>query len=301
MWDWELLKSNAGCHSYRIIADYKNEDFQYTLAESQVSPEDEYCLHNHALYEIVCGLGGEAVYMVEGVRYTLEPGGLLIINPTVSHKLFVSPELPFKRHTLFIHYASGPSSLGSLISHSQRSNGDKRIGSMYYPPEDAVRCAQSFARMSEICQAQDEHVRALAPCFAQSMLAELAALMYQKHPQRCSQGVSHAMDSLIEYLSQNFTKNLSLQSIANTFHLSKDYCNRLFHDATGMTVMQYILYNRILLARQLLMNGASAADVARQVGYSDYSSFYRAYHKVTGRSPSDDREIPEQPQAGRQA
>ena len=109
------------------------------------------------------------------------------------------------------------------------------------------------------------------------------------------------MDSLIEYLSQNFTKNLSLQSIANTFHLSKDYCNRLFHDATGMTVMQYILYNRILLARQLLMNGASAADVARQVGYSDYSSFYRAYHKVTGRSPSDDREIPEQPQAGRQA
>ena len=95
MWDWELLKSNAGCHSYRIIADYKNEDFQYTLAESQVSPEDEYCLHNHALCEIVCGLGGEAVYMVEGVRYTLEPGGLLIINPTVSHKLFVSPELPF--------------------------------------------------------------------------------------------------------------------------------------------------------------------------------------------------------------
>ena len=52
MWDWELLKSNAGCHSYRIIADYKNEDFQYTLAESQVSPEDEYCLHNLSLIHI---------------------------------------------------------------------------------------------------------------------------------------------------------------------------------------------------------------------------------------------------------
>lgn len=39
------------------------------------------------------------------------------------------------------------------------------------------------------------------------------------------------------------------------------------------------------------MEGMSAAECARKVGYADYSSFYRAYRKVTGRSPSEDYEV----------
>lgn len=49
-----------------------------------------------------------------------------------------------------------------------------------------------------------------------------------------------------------------------------------------MSVMQYIAYNRVLYARQLLAQGMGAAEAAREVGFSDYSSFYRSYRKVTG-------------------
>lgn len=293
MWDWELLKNSSGRYQYQTFAEYKNEDFQYTHVVSRGSPEDEYCLHNHAMYEIVCSLRGEAVYMVEGVRYELEPGGLLIINPTVSHKPFVSSEAPFERHTIYV-YASGTSKLAGLLKHSLTSMDGKRMGSAYYSPEASEACARAFDRMSEVCVSTDENVHELLPYFAQCMLAEASILLRLRHPKQQSRGVSRTMDTLIEYLGQNFTKNLTLQGIADAFHLSKDYCNRLFHTATGMTVMQYILYNRILLARQLLMDGIPAVEVARNVGYADYSSFYRAYRKVTGRSPSDDHEVSEQ-------
>lgn len=290
MWDWELLKTNSGCHHYQTIAEYKDENFQYTRAISQGSPDDEYCLHNHAMYEIVCGLHGDAVYMVEGVRYELALGGLLVINPTVSHKPFVGSSTPFERHTIYV-YANGNSKMTRILENSLRNMDGKHIGSVYYSPEDARACLNAFNRMSEICVAEDENVRMLLPYFAQCMLAEISVIMRSKNPQQHSCGVSKTMDSLIDYLGTNFTQNLTLQNIADTFHLSKDYCNRLFHTATGMTVMQYILYNRILLARQFLMEGMSAAECARKVGYADYSSFYRAYRKVTGRSPSEDYEV----------
>ena len=61
-----------------------------------------------------------------------------------------------------------------------------------------------------------------------------------------------------------------------------------------MSVMQYVAYNRVLYARQLLAQGMGAAEAAREVGFSDYSSFYRSYRKVTGRSPRADYRAMEQ-------
>lgn len=292
MWDWELLKNGSGRHCYDIQGQYKNEDFQYTHAVSYGSLENEFCLHNHAMYELVYCVQGDAVYMVEGVKYALEPGGLLIINPAVPHKLFICSDAPFERHIVYIHYAGNSTDMASLLAKCQPVLGEKRMGSAYYPPEDARNCAQAFVRMSEVSKSKDKNIRDLMNYFAQYMIAELAMMILRKKPEKYSLGTSRTMDTLLIYLSQNFTKDLSLQEIADVFHLSKDYCNRLFHDATGMTVMQYITYNRILLAKQLLANGTPAIEAAKSVGYSEYSSFYRAYKKVTGRPPSDDHEIP---------
>ena len=61
-----------------------------------------------------------------------------------------------------------------------------------------------------------------------------------------------------------------------------------------MTIVQYIIYNRILLARQLLSNGISAGEAAERIGFKDYSSFYRNYRKITGRKPQDDYQPSEQ-------
>lgn len=291
MWDWELLKNGSGQHHYEILARYGNEDFQYNHAVSYGSQDDEFCLHNHSMYELVYCIAGDVVYLAEGVRYCMEPDSLLIINPAVPHKLFICSDAPFERHILYIYYAGSTSALSGMIAQCQWPVGRGRIGSAYFGPSETGQLSAGFARMSAACRSSDEAVRSLAPYFTQAVVAELLMIAREKNPTRFSVGTSKTIDTLLLYLSQNFTRNLSLSDIAERFYLSKDYCNRIFRKATGMTVMQYITYSRVLYAKQLLADGVPASEVAKRAGFSDYSNFYRAYRKITGRMPRDDHQI----------
>lgn len=293
MWDWELLKNGSGKHRYEIIGQYGNENFQYTHAVSYGSQEDEFCMHNHAMYEIVYCVRGDAVYMAEGVRYELEPNGLLIINPTVPHKLFLSSTEPFERHILYIYYARNTTDMSSLIAYHQPPVGQRRIGSAYFSPQHTQELMCFFNQMSKTSRSEKDGILNLMQYFAQAVIAQVSMIIQDNSPTTFSTGASRTLDTLIAYISQNYTQDLTLQGIADTFHMSKDYCNRLFREATGMTIMQFILYNRVLYAKQLLAEGVPASEVSRKAGYSDYSNFFRAYKKVTGRTPSDDYEISE--------
>lgn len=293
MWDWELLRNGSGMHRYEIVGKYGNEDFQYTHAISYGTQQDDYCIHSHAMYEIVYCIQGDVVYMAEGTRYPFEPGCLLILSPAVPHKLFIRSDQPFERHILYIYYAGNNSPLSAIMAQCQHPMQNKRVGSSYYAPEDVQALRADFERMSRASQSPREQIRNLTPCFTHAMLANLLLTLDGINPSRFSQSASRTTDRLMVYLNQNFTKPLTLQSIADTFCVSKDYCNRLFRQASGMTIMQYIIYSRVLYAKQLLTDGMPAAEAAQQAGFADYSNFYRSYFKITGRKPSTDHQLSE--------
>lgn len=54
----------------------------------------------------------------------------------------------------------------------------------------------------------------------------------------------------------------------------------------GITLNEYITQKRIMLAKEYLMGGIPPSQVYSKVGFWDYSSFYRAFKKTLGYSPS---------------
>ncbi len=292
MWDWELLKHNSGKHHYEIISMYKNEDFQYTRSVSRGTQEDEFCLHNHAMYELEYYLSGDVIYMVDGVRYKMEPGSLLMIAPTVPHKLFINTDTSFERHILYISHAGNESSIALLAKDSMKI-GNQKAGGVYYSPDAVADLLPLLEELGQCSASEDKQLNELAPYFVQAILAKLKIKARTQRPTLFSMGEDRTMDTVKEYVSRNLEKDISLQDVADRFKLSKDYCNRQFHKNTGMSIMQYVKYNRILRARQMLSDGVAASEAAERVGFKDYSSFYRAYRAITGRMPSEDYQIAE--------
>lgn len=293
MWDWELLKNGSCQHQYKVFEQYKNESFQFTHVITHGTEKDLFYLHNHAMYELVYCLSGNVAYMAEGVRYALEPGSLLIIGPTVLHRLFVCSDAPFERYILYINYLDKASPLSSLITACQPPIGKDRIGSAYYSAQDMAELSADFERIIRVCQSDKDKIKGLTPNYVQSLLSDLLIICEGKKPAASSVGDCTTSNMLVQYINANYFKDITLQDIADRFFLSKDYCNRLFKKTTGVTIMQYVLYNRIFCAKQLLAKGCSAVETAQRVGFSDYSSFFRAYRKITGRSPRDDYRLAE--------
>jgi AraC-like DNA-binding protein len=90
---------------------------------------------------------------------------------------------------------------------------------------------------------------------------------------------------IIQHIQENFSKDLSLNQIADKFFISKFYLCRLFKKSTGSTISEYIITCRIMKARELLKSGKPVKTVSKMVGFKSISHFIRTFKSSTGFSP----------------
>ena len=70
--------------------------------------------------------------------------------------------------------------------------------------------------------------------------------------------------------------------------LNKDYLNRVFKKAYGISISQYLIQERMRLAALLLKEPkANVNQVAEKVGYRDVTYFGSTFKKFTGLSPTE--------------
>ena len=91
--------------------------------------------------------------------------------------------------------------------------------------------------------------------------------------------------AILDYIRDNLSEPLTLDQIAGRFFISKHYLCRIFKSATGFSVMEYIIYSRVLKARQLLQEGVSVQQAGELAGFSDNSHFIRTFGHLTGITP----------------
>lgn len=95
------------------------------------------------------------------------------------------------------------------------------------------------------------------------------------------------INAAMEYIAQNYDRAISLQELADTVALSKQYFCRYFRMVTGKTPIVYLNCYRIERACFLMDHKKlSITEVALQSGYNDINYFIRCFKKNKGMSPS---------------
>ena len=80
--------------------------------------------------------------------------------------------------------------------------------------------------------------------------------------------------------------NLSIAAIADACHLSRSHFIRAFRHSTGATPHQWLLDERVALARRLLCHpGHTLAQIAVLCGFADQSHFTRVFTRREGVTP----------------
>ncbi len=98
--------------------------------------------------------------------------------------------------------------------------------------------------------------------------------------------------TVIKYIELKYSEHISIENIADTCCLNRSYLSRLFHEATGKTIKDYLLSVRMQKAEKLLKNSEyTISHIAFAVGYSDIFSFSKAFKKKRGITPSEYRSL----------
>jgi len=94
------------------------------------------------------------------------------------------------------------------------------------------------------------------------------------------------INDVLTYISENYADNITVQDLADILHLSRCYFSSIFKNSTGLSPYEYILNFRIHIAKQMLYDSTlSIEETGAKCGFSDTSSFIRAFKRETGLSP----------------
>lgn len=95
-----------------------------------------------------------------------------------------------------------------------------------------------------------------------------------------------------QYLHVNAGETISLQGVADHFHLSAGYLSVMFKKKIGEGFASYVLHLRLDNAKNLLLNtDQKIGDIAAEVGYDNAYYFDRVFKKTIGMTPSQFRSV----------
>ena len=91
-----------------------------------------------------------------------------------------------------------------------------------------------------------------------------------------------------EYIGKNYSKEISLNSIAAMLYMNPNYLSQLIKKKTGKTYQNYVTELRIGHAEKLLKEtNLKIYEVCEAVGYHDVRHFSDLFERITGKKPSD--------------
>ena len=245
-------------------------------------------VHHHDFYEVYFLLGGSVSYWVEGRIVRMTPGDLLFINPMELHRPISDPENPVcERFVLWIRrdFLEGLSTEQmSLTACFDTSRPDH---SHLIRPSGTERAVLT-ARMGELVR--ESYSREMGSALSAhgillQLMVQLNRLSGRADGGQEDEPLSELVQGAMAYISENLSADLSLEQIAGHLFVSKYHLSHAFTREVGVSVYRYIVLRRLLLARQLLLSGETAAQVCRNCGFTDYTAFYRAFKSEYGISP----------------
>ena len=96
---------------------------------------------------------------------------------------------------------------------------------------------------------------------------------------------------VVEYIHEHLTEDLTLESMSELAAMSGFHFSRAFKTETGKSPLQYVIAERISLAKVLLKTTSlTVSEVCFRCGYNDTSRFGQHFKRATGATPSQFRD-----------
>ncbi len=263
-----------------LIDDYRLFHIRDRLSLNEID------YHYHEFHKALMFVGGNAAYVIEGKHYLLSPFDVVLVPRGCVHKPEVGLAAPYERYVLYLSPAFLRSVAGcdletcfieadAAYSHVLRADPAKR-----------EKIAALFSSIEEAGGGGEFGGELLARLHVFELLIELGRLALAPGGKRESAVYDEKIVEILSWINDNLLSEISIDGLAAKFYISKYHMMRRFRAETGYSIHSYITNKRLLLARDLLLGGAAAAEACLGCGYGDYSAFSRAYKKQFGVPPS---------------
>ncbi len=251
------------------------------------------CAFDNRLFYCKSGCGS---MIIEGKEYSIFQGVLALIPSGVAYCYYPDKKDPMKFLALNFDYDARACHITAPIPPVRAENFDKAniISRICFTDAQVLNAPLVLDKMNiietELEKINSEYMKKefLYEIRCSNLLhSALTRIILRAGHETLSKGEILA-ERIIEYIRENFSKEITLEMLGDTFGYHPNYLNSVFARHTGKPIYSYLIDFRIDEAINLLENThMSVSEISNAVGFCDISHFSKSFKKKTGRSPSD--------------
>lgn len=255
---------------------------------------EDYPIHWHAATEIIMPVENTYSVTMNKTQYTLNEGDILIIPPGELHELFAPPtgtRIIFMFDFTLVSNLKGFSSILPVITQPRLIT--KQNCPDIYDEERALlwKIAEEFRDQNTLWEAT-----------IYSLIIQMFVLIGRNHIDsgglfpdvRANKQKEYIekFNKIFEYIDNNYTEDISLETVADVAGFSKFHFSRLFKQFTDTSFYDYLNLRRIKAAENLLLDPAlPITEIALQSGFSSISTFNRVFKAFKKCTPTEFKDL----------
>ena len=216
--------------------------------------------------------------------YPINRGVLCFIGEGRHHYTMPSDPQLYGRSKLFVSQKRLSDILYAVSPAYAEKFGE---GSFVYAVLPSSVATSLEEELKELCEASGSEDYTEAQ--KSSLILKLVALA-DKYSVESAPRVKGTVSSGLEYINTHIFEELTIDGICAEIHVSKYHFCHSFKEKVGLSVMDYVLRTRIVMAKAMLAKERiSVSEVSARCGFSSLSYFSRVFKESVGMTPLEYR------------
>ena len=270
-----------------------SQDFEIYYYSDRVLPN--VTAHTHDYFEFYFFIEGNIIMYMDGKQFVPTPGTMIIIPPNLPHYArLIDGDVPYRRFVFwvtedFLNTLGNTSQDYLYLTNKSISTGNFIINKFNEIEFNTIQ-GKVFSLIDEINSKRFGR-DAKIMIYISDFILSINRMVYENQHQNQMESNSDTLyQSLIQFIETHIDEDLSLDLLAEKFHVSKFHISHVFTETNGLPLHKYITKKRLDMCRDAILCGQDISVVSQTYGFSDYSVFYRAFVKEYGKSPKKFRD-----------
>lgn len=262
--------------------------FNYIISGRLVSQEG-FCHQHRCFGENVLIMVTEGTLHITtgGRKYDVTPGEYIILRRNVVHYGTKPTSGPLKY--MWVHYNVPKSE--NLCGNLSAGNMADSTASFRLPEYGRIgggtRAATIFNQAMDLGLDNTTLSLKMADNAVTMLLMELSE---GQNPQKSEDKLPATVESVAEWIRNNYYMDFSVKMIAETFGYQADYLSSMFKKNMHVSIVEYTTEYRLKMAKNLMSQyDLSIREIAWSSGFSDEKYFMKVFKKYEGITPSQYR------------